>query len=252
MDDSGSSSDGWRTFLALVGLFGGAVSIVVGTAQLLGATKQLEAVGSYILLGLGVLAVCVASYLGYQRLLRALWVNHRRVRRVREALDRFLEDHDGRSVNARVEIGEIYLIQRCMKASGLKPKVKDAYLLDAVPGTTDARIRLLVDKGTEHGLVAGMKFAVYRARWARELCVVSARHPGQASGSGRNRATLGSRTTAIILTVNAIWGIAPDDVRASEFDVRLVQPAPRSEISQLIATLAHEVDREWGLRDLRR
>ena len=251
MDDLGSSSGCWGTFRALVSVFGGVFSVVVGIALLLDATEQLQAIGSYVLLGIGVLAVCGGLYSGYGRLTRALWVNRRRVRRVREALDRFLEEHDGRTFNAPVEIGEIYLIQRSLKASGLKPKVREAHLLDPAPGTADPRIALVVDKGTEHGLVAGMKFAVYRARRAHQLCVVTATHPGQASGSARNTATLASRVMRMILTPNATWGIALNEIRANEFHVRLLQPAPRSEICQLIATLAHEADREWRLRDLR-
>ena len=251
MDDAGVSSGTCGGFVTAVAFAGGLLSIVVGTAQILGATQQLQAVGWYILLGLGIVALFAASYSGYQRLFRASFVNYQRVRHVRTTLDRFIGDRDDTVVNARVDIGEIHLIERCMKARGLRPKVRGAEPMDPAPGSTEPRIRLLVDKGTEHGLVAGMKFAVYRAGAARQLCVVTTRHPGQSPASARNMATLQSGTTRIVVTVNDMWGIVPNGVQASEFEVRLIQPVARSDISQLLARLAHEVDREWGLRDLR-
>lgn len=240
-------------FLSILAFFAALISLAVDVTVMLGLDEQLQAIGRYILFGLTGLMASIFIYQMYRQLGRVCWRNALRVRRVRSKLNRFLDDHDGTTVNANVDVSEIYLIHCCKKARHLTYRVRDVKSLGRRPGGTRERIELVIDKGREDDLVADMRFAVYKKNDPSELCVVWLKNPGesQAHPPGEPYGTLGTKSTRIILPVDPAWNLDTGDLGANSFDVRLIEHATQSIIDELLSTLVYEVDRKWTLRDFR-
>jgi hypothetical protein len=248
MDNSSSSSSSWALALATITFVATLLGLLVDSSQLLGASQKLQSIGKYVLVLLLILAALVIVYTIYQNI---CWRNSLKIRRIQEKLEQFLDKHDGTISNVNIDVREIYLIHHTQKAVQLFYSIIEFNILGPIGDNGKQRLELVVDKGRDHGLVAGMKFSVQEVH-NKALGVVVLKDPGEPLSFDGNGGVgiLGIRNSRFFLPIDPDWKLTLSELTKKSFQILPIMPDSMPAISNLLSAFIYELDREWRINDI--
>lgn len=214
---------------------------------------QGEVLGKTLLAILTGIAAFIVLVLIYRSLLTNTWRNWLRLRRVKSKINEFIQTYDGRTVPNQADIQKILLNHYCLKARSLKIRVSDIKYLDQVNEDGNRLIELTVNKGSDNKIITGMTFAAYWRRNANAFVLTDLQYYSNYKPEEENHPVglIGSTVTRLLFFLPKGVNIPDGQLKKNQFEVRLVEPENDEPINYLLGELFFEVDRNWGLDDIR-
>lgn len=185
-------------------------------------TISASPIGQAILIVIFVVAV---GYLG-NFLIRRIISKQISLQRCINDIEKILVDFTSTNANLQltgiINTNEIRLIEKAKRAKSLEFRVS------GVDPVEDRKFQIVIDKGSNHGLVDNMQFKVFHNSQMQEL--------------GLCPCTPFDDQATLVITIDANCPIPANDVRKETVQVHLIDPQASNAVNLLIANLLYKVD----------